>query len=72
MARFLPMLGGLDNSLWHTAAGVEGGFAVLTASVAALVAADYFTAALARKSPVSGFSSAALGFARYYLGVGGS
>ena len=63
--------GDLDDWLWYAAASKEGGFAVLMASVAALVAADYVTAAAARKAPRSGFSAAALEFARYYLGVGG-
>ena len=60
----------LDDWVWRVAAGKEGGFAVLTASAAALVAADYVTAANARKAPRSGFSAAALEFARHYLGVG--
>ena len=59
----------IDDWLWYAAASKEGGFAILTASVAALVAADYVTGASARTSPRSGFSAAALGFARYYLGV---
>jgi len=63
------VLNQLDNDLWLAAAGVRGGFGIYSVSVAALVAADYVTAASARGTPSSSFARSALEFARHYLGV---
>ncbi len=69
VAIFRHVSSNLGRDLWEAAAGWAGGFAVFTASTAAVVAADYLVAGSARKAPISGFARAALGFARYYLGV---
>ncbi len=63
------VLNQVDNDLWLAAAGVRGGFGIYSVSVAALVAADYVTAASARGTPSSSFARSALEFARHYLGV---